>query len=140
MEKRSVILTPTGESAYCIEYKLRAVNPYFSIFRNLKISISDYYWFEGAYRVFDPYNDEQRFLKVIDNFTKVCRIEKYFYINDDGIIMERISGENDIKPVTDLLIIDDEAEEVMNIPVFSLGSTINKYPELKPIVDIGKEK
>lgn len=141
-ERRSVIFTPSvdKQSQPKLNHKLRAVNPHFPIFTNIKLSIPNRYWFDGAYRVYDPYNDEERFLRTINNFVRVCGIDKYFYIDDDYYIWE-VNTKSDTKiPVSGMQIIDDEAEKVGHIMPVALGSVVNACPELKPIIDIGYVK
>lgn len=139
MEK-SVIFTLTDENAGDIKlkHKLRAVNPYFHIQENVKVIIEERSY-DNAYRVYDPYEDEERFLCVINNFTKACGYGRYFYINDDGI--SEVNPEaNTETSVENMQIIDDKAEDVGHMMAMLLGSVLNICPELKPIVDIGRAK
>lgn len=140
MERRSVIFTPCTENNLKLKHKLRAVNPFFRIICNLKLNIPDCYWFEGAYRVYDPYNDEERFLRTINNFTRVCKLGKYFYIDDDNCVWEIIPEKNLKTRKKNLQIICDDAYEVGHIMYMVLGSVVNACPELKEIMDIGCEK
>lgn len=138
LKRRSIIFLPdiTNPS---LEYSLIAVNPHFCVVRNLKLSIPNKFWFEGACRVYDPYNNEERFLRTIENFVRVCGIDRYFYIDDDGIIWKTDTTTDTKTVINGMQIIDDEAEKVGHIMPVTLGSVLNACPELKPIVDIGCE-
>lgn len=117
-------------------YRLRAVNPHFPIVENLKLSVPNTYWFEGACRVYDPY-DEKHFQHTINNFIRVYR---YLYIDDNGYVWE-INSESDTKTLIDnMKIIEDDAQTVGNIMLMALGSVVNACPELKEIIDIGYRK
>ncbi|MCM1133671.1 MAG: hypothetical protein NC340_09405 [Ruminococcus flavefaciens] len=140
MEKRSVIFIPSAvpEGNIPLKCKLRTVNPCFRIQENVKVII-DERSYDNAYRVYDPYEDEERFLRLINNFTKVCGYGTYLYITDDGI--SEVNPETNTKTsVENMQIIDDEAEYVGNMMVMLLASVLNACPELKPIVDIGRAK
>jgi len=140
-ETRSVIFTPTiwndNNRHLKITHKLRAVNPYFRITAHLKIKIQDKYWFEDAYRVFDPYDDEERFLRIINNFTRVCGLEKYFYIDNNSNVWEKYPEQDKCLKIENLEIIDTDSYEVGHIMYMALGSVISACPELKEIMDIG---
>lgn len=138
--ERSVIFTPIQKEREAFKYKLRAVDPYFRVIRDLKLYIPNRYWFSGAFRVFDPYNNEVRFLRTINDFARACGLGKYFYIDDNGNVWEKNSETDEDKAIMGLDIIDDEAEEVQHIMVSALASAVNKYPELRPIINIGRER
>lgn len=134
-----IFTVPANEKSE-LKYKLRAVNPYFSIFSNIKMKIPDRYWFDGAYRVYDPYGDEKRFLHTMNNFARVCGIESYFFTDDKSRIWQ-ISTESESRVIADgMEIIDSESEEVGHIMPVALGSVVNACPELKEIIDIGHKK
>lgn len=139
MEK-SVIFAPPCENSNKphLDYKLRAVNPYFRIQRNVKVIIEECSY-DNAYRVCNPYEDEERFLRVINNFTKACGYGRYFYITDDGISEVNIETNTETS-VENMQIIDNKAEDVGHIMPTMLGLIISACPELKPIVDIGRAK
>ncbi|MDE6781020.1 MAG: hypothetical protein K2J40_06135 [Ruminococcus sp.] len=138
LKRRSVIFFQYNKTP-SLKHKLRAVNPHFPIVENIKLSVPGSYWFEGAYRVYDPYEDEERFIRTINNFVKVCGIDKYLFV-DNGFVYE-VRPETDTKTVIDnMKIIDDDAHAVGNIMLIALGSVVNACPELKEIIDIGYKK
>ena len=57
----SVILTPPVAEA---KGNIRPVNPHFSILEGVTLTIGNERTFSNAYRVFDPYDDEERFFCV----------------------------------------------------------------------------
>lgn len=108
--RRSVIFTPYARQE--LKYKLRAVNPYFHIVSDIKLSIPNRYWFSGAFQVYDTYNDEKRFLRTINNFTRVCKLEKYFYIDENNCIWETSPMNSQKRLIKNMKIIMDNAHEI----------------------------
>lgn len=131
----SVIFAEPTAKPTLIKHRLRAVNPHFQIYENIRLSIPDSYWFDGAVRVYDAYKDRKRFLKAINGFSEICGIDSYFLVdkNDD---VWRVDLKNDtITEVSGMEIIDNNAHRVGNIMAMALASVLNGCPELEKIID-----
>ncbi len=133
--KISIIFCPTGNTADDFPHKLKVINRNFRILENIILKVPDEYYFEGAYQIFPPYDDEKHFIKVMNNFAEFYNIPDYFYTDADG--MKYLIKNKTKIPADKLEIITENAEETGEIPAMAYGYMINKkYPELKPIRDI----
>lgn len=136
----SVIFAKPMEKPTLIKHRLRAINPHFQIEENVSLSIPDKYWFGGAVCVYDAYRDRERFLKAINGFSEICRIDSYFLVDTDNRIWKVDRRENTMTAVEGMQIIDDNIHRVGNIMVLALASVVDGCPALKEIIDIAYVK
>lgn len=133
--RMSVIFAKPMEKPTLIKHRLRVINRYFQIYENIKLSIPNAYWFDGAVRVYDAYRDRERFLKAINGFAEICRIDSYFIVEKNSNIWKADRKNDTITQISGMEIIDDNAHRVGNIMGLALGAVLNGCPELEKIVD-----
>lgn len=139
-KRMSVIFAKSIEKPNLIKHRLRVINPHFQIYENIKLSIPDKYWFDGAVRVYDAYKDRERFLKAINGFAEICEIDGYFIVDKNDDIWHVDLKNNTTEQIFGMEITDNNAHRVGNIMSLALASVLNGCPSLKEIIDIAYVK
>lgn len=133
MEKlrNSVIFAPIGKAAKHFKHKVRVIHIRIPIEANLKLHIPGKYWFEGAYRVYDPYTNQDKFLTQMAEFAKVSDIDSFYYVKDDKIYLINTSDLS-VQP-SEVRLITDNVRTVGYILGLVLANALKAYPELEHI-------